>query len=73
MALESTVVLTVVTAVLKEAIPAIIEAVKILLDSPTAAEDVRTKPLVFSVAFGGGDGEAVKVQRVIEGALPPSS
>lgn len=34
------------------------------------AEELRKQPITVSIAFGGGEGEAVKVQREIEGNLP---
>jgi hypothetical protein len=57
--------------ILAEAVPALIKLIAELVDGSEADADAyRKRPITVSIAFGGGDGEAYKVQTVIEDSLP---
>jgi len=58
-------------AVFVEAIPALVDLIKSAIEAgEDQAAELRGKPITISVAFGGGEGEAVVYQRTIEAKLP---
>jgi hypothetical protein len=51
--------------------PTIVEIISEALDGgKTSAEELRNQPIEVSIAFGGGPGEAIVIQRRIEADLP---
>jgi hypothetical protein len=54
---------------LMKAFPPVYEFVKKELDGGADAQKLRDDPVVFSISFGGGEGDAVKVQRAVEGEM----
>lgn len=59
-------------ALLSKVLPVVVE---LILDAISGdehtAEELRNKSITVSIAFGGGEGDAVKVLREIEADLPP--
>jgi len=57
--------------ILVEAIPALIDMVRDAMNAGEAdVQKLRDQPITISISFGGGDGEALTVQRTIEAKLP---
>jgi hypothetical protein len=51
---------------LMKALPVVYEFVKNEIDGGADAQKLRDTPVHFSISFGGGEGDAVKIQRVVE-------
>ncbi|MCP4573328.1 MAG: hypothetical protein GY838_13315 [bacterium] len=56
----------IVIDILMKAFPPVYEFIKKELDGGADAQKLRDEPVKFSISFGGGEGEAVKVQRAVE-------
>jgi hypothetical protein len=56
----------IVIDLLMKAFPYVYDFVKKELDGGADAQKLRAEPVNISISFGGGEGDAVKVQRQIE-------
>ena len=54
---------------LMKAFPPVYEFIKKELDGGADAQKLRDEPVKISISFGGGEGDAVKVQRAVEGEM----
>lgn len=48
----------------------VLELIKLLRDTGKDVKELRKQPMTVSVSFGGGEGDAIVVQREIEALLP---
>lgn len=48
----------------------VLELIKLLRDTGKDVRELRKQPMTVSVSFGGGEGDAIVVQREIEALLP---
>ena len=48
----------------------VLELIRILKDTGKDVKELRKQPITVSVSFGGGEGDAIVVQREIEALLP---
>lgn len=48
----------------------VMEIIKLCQDTGKDVKEMRKLPMTVSVSFGGGEGDAIKVQREIEALLP---
>lgn len=48
----------------------VMEIIKLCQDTGKDVKELRKQPMTVSVSFGGGDGDAIVVQREIEALLP---
>jgi len=56
---------------LAKVLPTVVEMIlDAISGAEKSAEELRNKPITISIAFGGGEGDAVKVLRAIEESLP---
>lgn len=69
MAIEAAAVAGIVVNILMKAFPVVYDFVNNELAGGADAQKLRDEPVSFSISFGGGEGDAVKVQRAIEGEM----
>ncbi|KKN87398.1 hypothetical protein LCGC14_0258530 [marine sediment metagenome] len=55
-----------VIEILMKAFPPVYKFIKAELDGGADAQKLRDTPVNFSISFGGGEGDAVKIQRAVE-------
>jgi hypothetical protein len=69
--MKTKVVLGLVGKILSATIGPVVAAISDAIDGGKAtAEELSKRPVTVSIAFGGGDGEAIKAQVDIEADLP---
>jgi len=69
MAIGAAEVAGIVVAILAKAAGPLYEFIKSEIDGGADAEELRKKPVSFYITFGGGEGDAVKVQREVESEM----
>lgn len=62
-------IIAVVLEVLSKILPQLTEYIRSLIDGGATAEELRSKAITFSIAFGGGEGKVIEVLKGIEADL----